>query len=555
MADLAELQRARARAMRAKDEESVQVLNEEIARLAQERRQGGPSVVLDTPIAQSDAATDMSAGERFMAGYGKAGADLKRGAMQLIPGNGFAEVDESRRLDAPLMNYPSAQAGNLVGNVLMGMAPGAMLSVAGRAANLPKVTTIGNELIAPTSTGSAAAGGAVIGGLQPGATIDEKLRNSATGGVLAGSIQGATRLAAGEVSPNARTLLDAGVNPTPGQLRGGWANRIEEGASSIPFFGDMIKSARRGAVVDFNRAVINRALQPIGAKLPSGVSGREAISAAQSELSKAYDTILPRLTAKLDQQFVSDLGTVQARVRMLPQDRQEQINTIISEQVARRFAQGNGSAAGDSLKAIESELGRISTNYKKGASADEREMGRIIEDVQDSFRNLVQRSAANPADAAKLQAINQGWAVFKRAQRASVYAADSDGVFTPARFMQAVRELDKSKDKAAFARGGAVMQGMAAAGKDVLGDKVPDSGTPYRVAAMAGLSGAGYQFVDPYVGIGLAAAALPYTNVGRQAVAALAGRRPQVVRDVAAPFVRALPYVTIPATEIAKPRR
>jgi hypothetical protein len=559
MADALELQRARARALRAGDKEAAAILSEEIDKALQAQRQGTPSVELTNPIDSTPtAATGMSSAEKFAAGFGKSGADLKRGMMQLTKQYGFNEYAQDQQRDAPLMESSSAQYGNLLGNVVMGMVPGAALNLAGRAVGNPVVINAGRQLLAPTSTEAAIGTGALSGALQPGGSVDERLRNSITGGVIGGIVQGVPRLVAGDVRQPAQQLIDEGVSPTVGQIRGGWLNRLEEGASSIPFFGDMIKSARRGGVEDFNRAIVNRAIEPIGRRLPSGSVGREAVAFAERELSSAYNSVLPRLSASVDSQFVSDLAQVRQRIQSLPQDRQEQLNRIISEQVLRRFANGAGGrgvAAGRDLKDIESEVGRLTRNYRGGASADEREMGNILSDVQDSFRDLVVRSAQDPNDAATLQAINRGWAVFKRAQRASAYAADADGVFTPAKFAQAVRDLDKSKDKSSYARGGALLQDMSSAGKEVLGDKVPDSGTPYRVAAMAGLSGAGYQLVDPMLGVGLAGASLPYTSFGRQIAATALGRRPDALRKGAAPFIEALPYATVPAIEAEKSRR
>ena len=53
--------------------------------------------------------------------------------------------------------------------------------------------------------------------------------------------------------------------------------------------------------------------------------------------------------------------------------------------------------------------------------------------------------------------------------------------------------MDRSKDKSKFAKGDALMQDLSESAKTALGNKVPDSGTPYRsmVAALAASGGAG----------------------------------------------------------------
>ena len=91
-----------------------------------------------------------------------------------------------------------------------------------------------------------------------------------------------------------------------------------------------------------------------------------------------------------------------------------------------------------------------------------------------------------------------------------IYA--EEGVFSPAQLQNAVRAMDKSKDKARFAEGKALMQDLSESGKTVLGSKVPDSGTPYRT--MAGILASGGAGLSGYPGIaaGLAASPIMYSS-------------------------------------------
>jgi hypothetical protein len=138
---------------------------------------------------------------------------------------------------------------------------------------------------------------------------------------------------------------------------------------------------------------------------------------------------------------------------------------------------------------------------------DARLLGDAYKQLQSELRDLVTRS--NPAHAAELKAINTGWANFKRVQNAAAKIGSDEGVFTPAQLQNAVRALDKSKDKARFAEGNALMQDLSGAAKTQMSGKVSDSGTAGRLALGGGALGAG--MVNPMIPIGLLTGAAAYT--------------------------------------------
>ena len=100
------------------------------------------------------------------------------------------------------------------------------------------------------------------------------------------------------------------------------------------------------------------------------------------------------------------------------------------------------------------------------------------------LRGLIERS--NPQYAKELSAINEAYRIMKTAQKASSSVAADDGVFTAAQLHNAVKVGDKSKDKQAFTEGTAYLQDLSGAGKRVLANQYPDSGTAGRIALGAG---------------------------------------------------------------------
>lgn len=109
---------------------------------------------------KADPTEDMSTGERVLAGAGKAFVDIGRGIGQMTGLVSQAEIDEAKRLDAPLMDTGAGMAGNIGANMLTALVPG------------------GN-----TVKGAALVGGA-LSALQPTATGESRARNAFVGAGL-----------------------------------------------------------------------------------------------------------------------------------------------------------------------------------------------------------------------------------------------------------------------------------------------------------------------------------------------------------------------------------
>lgn len=120
----------------------------------------------------------MSGPAKFAAGYGAAVPQIARGVGQALGMVSQEEVDEAKRLEAPLMASGAGMAGNIGGNI---------------AAFVPTVAIPG----AATLRGAAAVGG-TMGALAPVATGESRLTNTAVGaGAGAGGVLVGRALAAG----------------------------------------------------------------------------------------------------------------------------------------------------------------------------------------------------------------------------------------------------------------------------------------------------------------------------------------------------------------------
>jgi hypothetical protein len=356
------------------------------------------------------------------------------------------------------------------------------------------------------------------------------------GSELTNPINMLTRPAAAVVSPTVdpgvRALMAEGVTPTTGQILGGGYKRFEEGLTSIPVIGDFIKSAQTRAVEQLGTAAFNRALRPIGQTLPANTTGREAVQFVSDRLDDAYNSLLPRMTVQADPVFGAEIGNLRQMVAQgaIDPNAVRAFDRFLDTNVVNKF-QGQQAITGQTLKQIQSDLRERINLLSASTDADQRLMGQALQEVQDQFRQLVIRS--NPQNAAELRAIDTGYANFKRVQRAAGLTGAEEGVFSPAQLQSAVRAMDRSKDKLQFATGQALMQDLSETGKTVLGNKLPDSGTPYRslaaLIASGGAAGAGY----PVIAGGLLAGPALYSAPGQRLAAAALTARPAGAAAVA----------------------
>lgn len=439
-----------------------------------------------------------------------------------IPGGEALTEDARARMAAEKQNIAANEAAHPVatgaGEFLGGLvAPGG----------------IAGKMVAPANALRAGAlSGALSGLLSPG-DPNHYWSEKAVGagvGAAAGAVTGkAGNALASMVAPSFRqtvaTLMKEGVQLTPGQMAGGAMKRAEDALGSVPLLGSAIRAAQRRSVETFNRAAINRSLADIGATLPPGTdAGHSAIGFAETAFHDAYDAVIPRMIGRLDHGFQKDLNdlVIKAQTENLPPAYQDQLQHVITRDILEPFRAGSGDIDGKSAQKIGTRLDELINPLKRGG-VYEQQMAQYLREADAALDNLMQRQ--NPALQAAKDRIDAGYAKFKTVQNASTALGAKDGVFTPAQLSRAVRARDRSKDKAAFARGDAMMQDLSTAARDVLPQVVPDSGTPERAALMGLIGGAAH--IEPHTGAVLGGLAVPYTAPASKAMNAAVNRLAQ----------------------------
>lgn len=364
----------------------------------------------------------------------------------------------------------------------------------------------------------------------------EKLKQMGVGAVGGAALPAAVAGLSRMVSPKASTdpalalLRSEGINPTIGQTLGGAWNKAEEKLTSTPIMGDAIQSARRRAETELNTAVANRALEPIGQKLPPGLSAQEAVAHVRTTLGDAYDQLLPRMTVQKDQAFNQQIGQLRQMVRTGSMDPKSAtaFDRIVNADVLGKF-KGQQAITGQTLKDIESDLGQQIARFGQSTDSDQRLVGQALKEVESALRDL--RTRSNPQLSRELTAIDTGYANFKRLQKAAGYVGADEGLFSANQLQSAVRAADRSKDKRAFAEGDALMQDLSGAAKSRLGNKVPDSGTAQRL--MMGAGGLASGALHPAIPASLIGGAAMYSPPAQALLRGLVANRPQAAQPIA----------------------
>jgi len=394
-----------------------------------------------------------------------------------------------------------------------------------------------------------------VSGIEAIQEIPQKVGLGAVGGAGGTAIgRGVANVVAPKLSEAAQKLIGEGVNLTPGQMMGGALRKIEDKLTSVPLLGDVIDYSRTKGIEEFNKAAFKRALEPIGGVVPKE-TGRAGVDAVKTQISDAYNALLPKMTFVPDKPLYDSLSRLDKVVVGLPKPETKMVADNVKA-IIQKHMPDNGLISGGSYKAIESDLGELASNYA-GSKGTDAMVGNAYKQALGQVRQALSRS--NPDYAEELGNINKAFANFARIRKAGSMA-NTQEMITPSQLANAVKAADESAGKGATATGKALMQDLTDAGVQVLPSKIPDSGTAGRSAlvnmllgAGAGAGGAGAYSAYPTVtalGAGLAgAAALPYAPGVRNLVTTAVGRRPESAKKLADVIRELSPYLAAPAAQ------
>jgi hypothetical protein len=420
---------------------------------------------------------------------------------------------------------------------------------------------VATGLIPGGAAAKLAAGGKALGGAVGGAGFaatmpvtegdfwEEKAKQTALGGATGAAVpagvSGLARAISPKTAPAVKQMITAGVPVTPGQIMGGTAKRAEEAARSLPIMGDVITAAHRRGIEGFNKAAINKVLAPIGKQTDE--IGYKGVEKAQQAISKAYDDLLPTMKIKTDPAYTNEISTIKQMASNMHPDRVRQFDSIIENQVTRKFTP-QGTMHPKTMKEVESQLGKLSSRYRKSTDGDQQLLGEAIGEVQASLRNMIARG--NPQKAGELTKINEAYANLLRVENASARQGAKGGVFTPNQLEAATRSLDPTLRKRGSAHGKALMQDFAGAGEEAITQKLPTSGTAERLMFAGGGLGAG--LINPAIPAALIGGAGAYTAPAQKIAQTLLAGRPKGAEAVSEAVRKLAPYLTPGAVAVGE---
>lgn len=466
-------------------------------------------------------------GAGIQQGIGDVVGTLAQGATYALDdfqkGERRAEVD--RRIQERQQQFQQqfgesglASAGRVLGQIV-GTAPTMAIAPLGAATTAARI-------------GNAALQGAAAAGLTSSQSEESLGSQAGTSAAISAALPVAGKVLKGAtLDPAVKALQKAGVELTPGQLVGGVLKKLEDASTSLLGVGNIVQGAQRRSLESFNRVAVNKALAPIGKRLPKDIPvGREAIDFAERTISKAYDDLVPKLSGELDQKLADDITKVQLKTKFLPQDTQAQLASIIDNEILTRIP-GNGVFDGKTLQSINVRLGELTRNYSKSTDANQRELGRALRELDESFKKMIYRS--NPQEAKNLTSLEKASASQMRVTEAAAATGSDAGVFTPAQFSNAVKKLESGKRKKAFGTGRSLMQDISDPAKQVLPSSLNNSGTADRLMLTSLIGGgAGLAGLTPQALAAAGVIGAAYTKPGVAATKALLASRPKAVQKL-----------------------
>lgn len=457
---------------------------------------------------RGDLTGDMSGLQRFMAGAGKSVVDTGRGLKQLgleaidlfrpkqakdlivgSPAEQYRrEMDEVQARDAALMGTGAGIAGNIGGTLATTMLPAGLLSKAGGFAG-----AAGRGFINPQTLRGAMAGGAALGALQPLGTEGSRVVNMAIGagtsgaGHLAlkgiGKIAQPIKRALSPVDEKAvQTLKNAGVPLDAAQQSGSQrAMQAKRFLTDNPLTaGGQVKQAEKTAA-GFTQAV----LKEIGES--ADVADEAVLGRASQRIGKVFDDIASRNSIKVTDDVLDDLVSLSTRANATlegPQARliQNQIDEVVSK------AAETGSLAGPAYQNIKSNLDLLTNSNQPGVKHWAALLRTRLDDA-------LQASVSETDVAALRQARKQYGNL-----QSIIQAVSPDGNVSPAKLYNAmnVKAFGQKKAMATGIRQKELAK-LAKAGKRIIPERMPNSGTTPRGALqllLPGALGAGYGYAQ-----------------------------------------------------------
>jgi len=328
--------------------------------------------------------------------------------------------------------------------------------------------------------------------------LKEKAGQTGLGAGLGAVLGKTTQLAMNpQVSEKMQMLKDLGMKYfTPGQLAGQIPligksiQKTEQALTSTPFIGSLINRGERLATEDFNRAMGNQVLKPLGEKIPKNIEpGHDMVNYLYSKIDDAYRDIETKISFTNFVDPKTKTSTIQRIMNSgddiigdLVPEAQEKVNEVLKKTFYEPLFE-KYSLDGKQFRLAEMRLGKMAKAYIGNADPMIRSQGFALRDFQEALRDEL--ALQNPKFAKQLRATHESFKNYLRVEKAAALRGADEGVFSPNQMRSAAESM---AGRRSTARGTGMSVPETQAASSVMGKGLPDSGTAARLLTPAAIS-------------------------------------------------------------------
>jgi hypothetical protein len=372
------------------------------------------------------------------------------------------EIKKLREENKAITKTPAGLAGNITGELAQAIA-------------LPGGTIV-----------KTAGSGALIGASQPTIEDESRLFNTAAGAGFGAAGQGVVNAIGRVAQPvtkalgtmgekGVQILKDAGVPLDAAQATG--SKLLERGKAFLS--DNPITAGAQHAFATEQKQAYNKAISRTFGEDADHITP-EIIQAAKDRLGANYNAIASRNNIHLDDVLENNLSNIgkEAQIILNP----ENFN-IVNKQISNIFAKAD--ANGGALSGAQYQ--EIKTVLDKLSKSENATVGNYARELKDSLLDSLTRSAkaaGNKEDVALLKETNKQYGNMKKVENVADF---STGEISPSKLYN---HLKTKSNRYSFYTDDPQLANLASAGKNILTEKLPNSGTAARLLSASVLPAA-----------------------------------------------------------------
>jgi hypothetical protein len=329
-----------------------------------------------------DPTAGMSTGDKFLAGVGKGFVDIGRGVGQRVGLVDQKSVDESKNLDAPLMDTTAGAVGNVAGQIAA-FAPTAFIPGANTAVGATLIGA-GTGALQPTATGESVGKNALYGaaGGFAGNRLGNYVGNKVSGRVAQNELNKATNSVR---DATLREAQAAGYSVAPSQANAGVGSRLLEGLSG-KYKTNQLASIRNQKITD------SLARKSLGLSEDAPLTREVLQSVRQEAFNNGYAPVRGAGVIKTDKAYEDAIAGIESTFtgasKSFPKAKANGVTDVTDMVKVGEFD------SGDAVDMIRLLRDQADSAYASG----NRELGKASKSAAQAIEDQIERalSGANP---------------------------------------------------------------------------------------------------------------------------------------------------------------